>query len=104
MADEGLSEEQLRSEFHSQTAKINWHELQPHYARGAVVMVRADVDLVEVALQLRLDNKQRFEDWMSDGRVSGVADDLARKLYEDNPEVWAVVVPPWVLVQAVSPD
>ena len=37
--EEPTSEEQLRAEFHTQTAKISWQDLQPHYARGAIVMV-----------------------------------------------------------------
>jgi len=100
MADTGgLSEEQLRGEFHNQTASISWHELQPHYARGSVVMVEQGLDLVDVALQLRLDNTAQFEQWISEGAVNAVSDALGASLYADNPTLWAVVVPPWVLVQ-----
>ena len=102
--EEPASEEQLRAEFHTQTAKINWQELQPHYARGAVVMVAAALDLVEVAMQLRVDNKAQFELWMAEGKVSGITDELAQRLFNDNPVVWAVVVPPWVLVQQRDPS
>lgn len=92
----------MREEFHTQTATINWRELQPHYARGALVMVDRELDLVEVALQLRLDNKSQFEQWMTDGVVAGVEDELAQRLFEEDPAVWAVVVPPWLLVQERS--
>jgi hypothetical protein len=100
MADP-LSPEALRQEFHSQTARIQWHDLQPYYARGAVVMVEPDTDLVEVAVQLRLDNQQQFQLWMDAQEVGGVSDERGQQLYADNPEVWAVVVPPWVLVQPI---
>ena len=100
MVDE-LAPEQLRREFHDQTATISWHDLQPHYARGAIVLVAAGQDLVEVALQLRLDNKAQFEQWLAAGAVSGVTDERSRQLFEENPDMWAVVVPPWVLVQAI---
>ena len=99
---DGLSEDELRQEFHAQTARIHWHELQPHYARGAVVIVSASLDLVEVAMQLRTDNTAQFQAWIAEGTVAGVSDELATEWYAANPEVWAVVVPPWVLVQAVS--
>jgi hypothetical protein len=98
MAEE-LAEESLRAEFHSQTARIPWQDLQPHYARGAVVLVAAELDLVEVALQLRLDNTERFQAWMVTGAVSGVSDEVGLQLAETNPHLWAVVVAPWVLVQ-----
>ena len=48
----------LRSEYHGQTARIPWHDLQTHYARGNVVMVSPALDLVEVAVQLGMDNSQ----------------------------------------------
>ncbi len=99
---EDLSEDELRREFVEQTAKISWHELQPHYARGAVVWVSEGMDLVDVAMQLRLDNKATFEQWIAEGKVSGISNELGQQLFDDNPEVWAVVVPPWVLVQAVT--
>jgi hypothetical protein len=105
MAESGSSgsgDAALRAEFHSQTARIHWHDLQPHYARGAVVTVEEGMDLVEVAIQLRRDNKAQFEAWIAGGQVAGVSDDQARAWYDSNPELWAVVVAPWVLVQAGS--
>ena len=96
---EPTSADQLRAEFHSQTAKVSWQDLQTHYARGAVVMVETELDLVEVAMQLRVDNKAQFELWMAEGRVSGITDEHGQRLFDDNPLVWTVVVPPWVLVQ-----
>ncbi len=100
MADK-LEPEALRREFRQQTATICWHDLQPHYARGAVVIVADGQGLVEVALQLRLDNKSQFEQWLTAGIISGVTDERSRQLFEENPDMWAVVVPPWVLVQAI---
>lgn len=101
---ENFSEEELRREFHAQTAKISWHELQPHYARGAVVMVTAGLDLVEVALQLRQDNKARFEQWLAEGDVVRISDKQGLGLFDENPQLWAVVVAPWVLVQRQQQD
>ncbi len=94
-----MDEQGLKAEFHEQTARIHWHELQPHFARGAVVLVGETLDLVDVALQLKLDNKQQFEDWIGAGDISGPSDEQAQQLFDDNPEVWAVVAAPWVLVQ-----
>ncbi len=100
MAD--LTEEReslLRSEYLSQTARINWHDLQTYYAHGSVVAVSEDLDLVEVAVQLGLDNTAQFQAWIAEHKVSPVHDDRALAWYEANQELWAVVAPPWVLVQ-----
>ncbi len=89
----------LRSEYHSQTAKIRWHELQTYYAHGSVVQVGAGQNLVEVAVQLGLDNSAQFEQWIADGEVSPVSDEQALAWYNDDAVLWAVVAAPWVLVQ-----
>lgn len=100
MAEEPASREALlRREYMGQTARINWHDLQTHFAHGSVVRVGPDMDLVEVAVQLGLDNTARFEQWIAAGAVAPVSDQQAREWFEANQELWAVVAAPWVLVQ-----
>ena len=89
----------LRNEYMSQTARINWHDLQTYYAHGSVVAVSAELDLVEVAVQLGLDNTDQFQDWIAEHKVTPVHDEQALAWYQANQELWAVVAPPWVLVQ-----
>ena len=105
MADSaGDRETLLRREFHSQTARIRWHDLQTYYAHGSVVTVADGQDLVEVAVQLGLDNTAQFERWIAQGVVSPVSDRQALAWYQANQELWAVVAPPWVLVQQREPS
>ena len=89
----------LRGEYHSQTARIHWHELQTWYARGCVIRVDGELDLVETAVQLGLDNTALFAELTAAGGVEPVSETQALAWYEANPELWAVVAPPWVLVQ-----
>jgi len=91
--------ERLRADFHGQTARIPFTELQRYFAGGHVVVVGADLDLVEVAVALAEDDKDRFEAWISTGNVAGVSDDQARDWLAANTQLWAVVANPWVLVQ-----
>ena len=89
----------LRTEYLRQTARIPWHDLQTWYARGNVIAVEGSMNLIEVAVQLGLDNTARFEQWISEGSVAPVTDEQALVWHELNQELWAVVAPPWVLVQ-----
>lgn len=89
----------LRREFHGQTARIPWRDLQTHYAHGSVVRVDAELDLVEVAVQLGLDNRAQFEAWAGAGQVAPVSDTEALAWFEADATLWAVVAAPWVLVQ-----
>ena len=59
----------------------------------------SDLNLVEVAVQLGLDNTDQFQQWIADGQIASVHDDQALVWYEVNQELWAVVAPPWLLVQ-----
>ena len=100
MAEVGGERAQLlHAQYHGQTARIRWHELQAAFARGNVIGVAAGLDLVEVAVQLGLDNAAQFERWISAGSVAPVSDDQALAWCDANQELWAVVAPPWVLVQ-----
>ena len=98
-ADTADRETLLRNEYHSQTARIHWHDLQTWYARGSVIRVDSAMNLVEVAVQLGLDNTAQFAQWINDGKIAPVDDEQALAWHELNQEMWAVVAPPWVLVQ-----
>ncbi|SNB58882.1 hypothetical protein SAMN04487880_3219 [Marinobacter sp. es.042] len=91
--------DELKAKLNLETSRIRWHELQTYFARGQVVRVSPDLDLLDVAAELAADNKQRFAQWMEEGRVGEVAPDTAQDWYDRNAELWAVVIAPWVLVQ-----
>lgn len=99
MAEEAGREALLRREYHGQTARIAWSELAPHFAAGKVIHVSDELDLVEVAVQLGLDNLACFEAWTGSGAVALLSDTVAAQLARGNAGLWAVVAPPWVLVQ-----
>jgi hypothetical protein len=89
----------LRQEYGRQTARIGWRDLQTHFAAGSVIVVAPELDLVEVAVQLGMDNAALLRRWMEAGDVAGVSDEQALAWYESGAGVQAVVAAPWVLVQ-----
>ena len=91
--------ETLRAKLNGETGKIVWKELEKHYARGVVVVVDKNLDLVEVALQFAEDNKDPIEKWLTSGEVARAMAEDAKRWVETDPVFWAVVVAPWVLVQ-----
>ncbi len=90
-----------RAQINAETAKIGWHELQRFFAQGNAVAVSPELDLVEVAYQVSIDNKSQIEQWMADGVVGPVSDAHAVEWLEARALMWSVVVRPWVLVQPV---
>lgn len=93
------SQDELKAKLNLETSRIHWHDLQTYFARGQVVRVAPELDLLEVATELAADNKSRFQQWMADGKVGDIPPDLAQAWYDNNAELWAVVIAPWVLVQ-----
>ena len=82
-----------------ESAKISWQELQPFFARGALLWVDPQADLVAVAEALATDDKASVTAWLTSGQLAKVEAALAEDLLARDPDLWAVVVAPWVVIQ-----
>lgn len=85
-----------------ETSQIPWAELQRFFASGLAISVADDLDLVEVAYQFSIDNKIQVQQWLETKKIGHVSDSQASDWIANNSDVWAVVVKPWILVQAVD--
>jgi len=99
---EDISE--LITRLNGETAKIEWHELQKHYASGSVIAVAAGFDLIKVAIALHQDDTAQIKQWLVEELVVEVSDSQAQRWYDQNTSVWALVIPPFVLVQEKKPS
>lgn len=97
-------EPDLRSRLNSETGKLLWPELERHFARGVVVAVAQELDLVEVAHAMARDDKAALAAWLESGQVARASTEQAGDWQQRQPTFWAVVVAPWVLIQEVRPD
>ena len=91
--------ELLRAKLNGETAKVSWAEMQRHHARGVVVRVAGELDLIAVAVAMAHDDGAAISRWMQAGRIGKVTDEEARDWLARDPALWSVVVAPWVLVQ-----
>ncbi|WP_233862851.1 DUF2288 domain-containing protein [Paraburkholderia adhaesiva] len=82
-----------------ETAKIDWPDLERFFAQGKLLWVARDLDLVSVAEAISNDETQRVTQWLSAGLVERMQATTAADCAARNPELWAVVVSPWVCVQ-----
>ncbi|WP_020407724.1 DUF2288 domain-containing protein [Hahella ganghwensis] len=92
-------DDERKAKLVGETSRISWRDLEVFYAKGQVVEVDASLDLIEAALAVSKDDSEKVKQWMSRKMVGPVAPETATKWHEDQREVWAVVVAPWVLVQ-----
>ena len=83
----------------AQTGRIGWPELARHFARGVVIDVSPDEDLLAIAEALVRDQADEIDRLHKSGRLHRATDHDAMRWEEENKQFWAVVVAPWVLVQ-----
>ena len=91
-----------REKINQETAEIKWSELQRYFAAGRVVHVDNSLDLVDVALYFTQDNAHKISSLRDAHTCDFVTDEQAKTWIESDAVVWAVVVKPWVLVQAIQ--
>jgi hypothetical protein len=96
------ADELLRAKLNAETGKLTWRELERHFARGVVVKVAGDLDLVDVAVAMSLDDKIAFETWLTQGRIARATTEDALAWHAQQSLFWAVVAAPWVLIQEVA--
>jgi len=92
---------ELRARLNSETGRLTWPELERHFARGAVIRVTTDLDLIDVAAAVADDDKAAVEAWMDAGQIAHPEIDEVKGWVERQPEFWAVVIKPWVMVQEI---
>ena len=56
------------------TAQIEWSVLEPHFARGDLLAVAPQLDLVAVAAAMMEDNSELIKGWMDAGQLQVASD------------------------------
>ncbi|MBT8049511.1 MAG: DUF2288 family protein [Xanthomonadales bacterium] len=92
----------LHDLLNAQTGRVRWPELARHFARGVVICVSSEKDLVKMAENLVQDQAGEIGRLVEEGALHRAQDHDATRWQQNNTEFWAVVVAPWVLVQEVE--
>lgn len=91
----------LEQKLNLDTGKITWPELQRHFARGVIIIVSPQLDLIEVAQSLVNNDANQIENLIKSAHLTRANDEHAHDWQTRDPLFWAVVVAPWVLVQEI---
>ena len=92
----------LHAKLNLETAKIPWRDLQRFFAQGKVLLVSTDHDLVTIAAHIAADQAKVIDSLVKASTLSLVTDEQAKDMIEQDSQVWAVVIAPWVLIQQIS--
>lgn len=94
--------DELSAKLNTQTGKVLWPEIQRHFARGVVLVVGRQADLLSIAADIIRDNQAVVEDILANGDLKKASIEDARSWQESDPLFWAVVAAPWVLIQEIK--
>ena len=89
----------LYAQLLGQTARMSWAEIMPIFAKGMALWVASNQDLVAVAEQIINDDKKSVSALMQQKALHHLKDEQALDFQQRDPELWAVVVAPWLIVQ-----
>ncbi|WP_288440711.1 DUF2288 domain-containing protein [uncultured Pseudomonas sp.] len=82
-----------------ETATIKWKALERFWAKGDLIWVDPGLDLIEVATVMAENRSEIVAKWRSAGTVGPVTAEQALDLQSRDPEIWAVVVSPFIVIQ-----
>jgi hypothetical protein len=94
-----LRDTELHDKINRETGRIQWSELERHFAQGNVIYVSEELDLIDVAVRVSHDDKEHIARWMNEGKVAKVSDLQAQTWAAGEIALWASVVHPFILVQ-----
>ena len=90
----------LRERLEKDVADISWQDLQPHAKRDAVIVVKQELNLTEVAAAIAEDDTASVQEWIGD---RSIAKPSSQQLTDWNqtPEklFFTLIVQPFVVVK-----
>lgn len=91
---------QLKESLSKDVADITWKDLQPHAKRDAIIVIKDELDLPEVAAAISEDNTSSVQSWISS---QSIAKPTTEQLTEWNKNLskqfTALIVQPFVVVK-----
>ncbi|MEM8831194.1 MAG: DUF2288 domain-containing protein [Cyanobacteria bacterium P01_G01_bin.19] len=93
----------LQEKLSQDIADISWQDLLPHAKRDAVIVVKPELNLAEVAVAIAQDNTSAVQNWIANRSVAKPTSDQLSE-WNDNPQkqFTTLIVQPFVVVQEVG--
>ncbi|AUX40951.1 hypothetical protein SOCE26_023530 [Sorangium cellulosum] len=90
----------MREQLARTLGEVFWTDLRAHVARDAVILVAADLDLLDVGEAIASNDTATVEAWIADGKLTKpTAEELSRWPLQLELRFMSLVVQPFVLVR-----
>ena len=95
----------LQEKLSKDIADISWQELLPHAKRDAVIVVKPEMDLSEVAVAIAQDNTTPVQNWIANQSIAKPNEaQLSQWNDSHQKQFTALIVQPFVLIKEVGKD
>ena len=90
-----------KEELAQECAPIYYKEIERFFAKGVLILVGKDLDILDVALVVQNDDSEQLKQWLDSKKIIRVTDEHALKWSQGETQLLAVTVVPWLLVQEI---
>ncbi|MCX7545216.1 DUF2288 domain-containing protein [Marinicella gelatinilytica] len=94
--------EDIRTRLNQERGPIDYLELQKFFAKGVILVVDPELDLIDVAEKIHADDADCISDWINAKLLTRAHDEHAKKWLKQNACFEAVTMAPWVVVQEIN--
>ena len=88
-------------ELQGECAPVFYKEIEKFFAKGMLVLVSNELDIIDVALAIQADKSKQVKKWIDSEKVIRVNDTQAIQWSQSNEPLMAITAVPWVLVQEI---
>jgi hypothetical protein len=90
--------------FKRDLAEVCWQDLRIHLQRDAIILVAADLDIIQVAVAVAEDDSRQVEAWITSGEIGKPSRQQLDEWEQDLEKPFRMlIVQPFILVQGI-PD
>jgi hypothetical protein len=90
----------LRTRLSAELHRVDWNPLGAHATRGGLMMVAAELDLLDVGVAVARDDGAQVQRWMEEQRLGRPTEAEIQAWREESEERFTVlIVQPYVLAQ-----
>ncbi len=88
--------------FKRDLAGVSWRELKIHLQRDAIIIISAEIDLIEAAIAVAEDDKIQVEVWIDAGHLAKPTEkQLGIWEQEEDKPFQMLIVQPFILIQEI---
>ena len=93
----------LKEKLEKDVADISWKDLQPHAKRDAIIVVKQELDLPEVAVAIAEDNTASVQGWIGDRSIAKPSSQQLTAWNQTPEKLFvALIVQPFVVIQEAN--